>query len=90
MHSLQFLGIIAIILIVIGLSWFTHFRPLLQMKKWNFDWYRAEFPALVGDRGVRCYKCNSSNIFTERLMQGIFMRAHICRQCGTKLYYSKE
>jgi hypothetical protein len=81
-------AVIVGILVICAL--YSHFGDIAKMKKWDFDWYRGEFPKLVSNRGVQCYKCNGSNIGTERLMGQTYMRAHICRQCGTKLYYSNE
>ena len=82
-----FLGILT--LVALGIAWKA--RRYFQMRKWNLAWYRAEFPHLVGKDGrVTCYSCGSSNIGTERLMEGMYMRRHLCRQCGTTLYYSPE
>lgn len=75
---------------IIALSWFWHYRRIAKLRRFNYDWYRGEFPDLVTARGVRCYRCNSSNIGTELLKQQTFLRAHVCRQCGTRLYYSQE
>lgn len=63
---------------------------LRKLRRQNFDWYRSNFPALFAKGKVICHRCNSSNIGTERLMQGTYLRAHVCRNCGTNLYYSKE
>lgn len=63
---------------------------IAKLKKWDFNWYRSEFPHLVKNGSVTCYKCNGHNIGTERLLNQTFLRGHVCRQCGTTLYYSQE
>lgn len=82
-------GALLVIALVAMMVW--RFLRILKMRKWNLAWYRREFPNLVGRDGrVTCYACNSSNVGTERLMEGMYMRRHLCRQCGTTLYYSPE
>ena len=66
------------------------FLRVQKLKRQNYDWYVAQNPKLVSGGRVRCLKCDSSNIGTERLMNRTFLRVHVCRQCGTALYYSKE
>ena len=61
-----------------------------ELKGWNFEWYQEQYPANVVDNKVTCRKCGSGNIGTERMMDKSYMRAHICRTCGTKLYFSPE
>lgn len=56
----------------------------------NYDWYKRQHPQLVRDGRVKCHKCGSGHLGTERLMNRSYLRAHICRQCGTTLYYSRE
>ena len=88
--ELAIIVIIGIGVIQVLYSRFVENAKISKMKKWDFEWYRKEFPKLVSNRGVQCYKCNSFNIGTERLMEQTYMRAHLCKQCGSKLYYSKE
>lgn len=61
-----------------------------RLKAKSYDWYKAQYPQLVTGGRVRCFKCDGANVGTERMMNRMFLRAHICRQCGTVLYYSKE
>jgi len=63
---------------------------LAKKRRWNYQWYAGEFPQLVKNGRVTCYRCGSTNLGVERLMNRTFLRAHICRQCGTTLYYSSE
>lgn len=63
---------------------------LAKRARWNYQWYASEFPDLVKNGRVICYKCSASNIGIERLMRHTYLRAHVCRQCGTTLYYSSE
>ena len=70
-----------------GISWYLAVR---RMKRYNYQWYKAEFPGLVSDKSVKCYQCGSTSIGTERVMQRTYMRTHFCRSCGTKLYFTPE
>lgn len=81
---------ICLIPILIGYVVYDHFKSISNMKKFNFDWYRRQFPEFVSNRGVKCYKCKSPKVGTERVMNRTYMRSHICRQCGTTLYYTPE
>jgi len=82
---------IALVVIVFSAMIVWRFLRIMKMRKWNLAWYRGEFPSLVARDGrVTCYSCNSSNIGTERLMEGMYMRRHFCRHCGITLYYSPE
>lgn len=74
--------------IVVGLIYYQ--MQLAKRRNWNFEWYAKEFPELVLNGRVTCYRCRASSIGTERLMQHTFLRAHVCRHCGTTLYYSSE
>ena len=75
-----------------GVIWqvVSHFRKIFQMKRWNYEWYRGEFPQLARNGRVSCYKCAGSDVGTERFMNHTYMRSHVCRTCGTTLYYSPE
>lgn len=66
------------------------FIRMAKRKRQNFDWYKAKYPNLVSPGRVQCYHCDSTNIGTERLMNRTFLRGHVCRSCGTNLYYSPE
>ena len=66
------------------------FLRVQMLKRENYDWYKAQYPALVANGHVKCHKCESSNVSTERMMKRTYLRAHVCRQCGTSLYYSVE
>ncbi|WP_298925209.1 hypothetical protein [uncultured Ramlibacter sp.] len=61
-----------------------------KKRKQDFAWYKAENPSLVTNGRVQCNSCGGSTIVTERLLNGTYLRAHICRTCGTTLYYSPE
>jgi len=63
---------------------------LAKKRRWNYQWYAGEFPNLVKNGRVACYRCQSTNLGVERLLNKTYLRAHICRQCGTTLYYSSE
>lgn len=83
---------LAFLFIFIVLTFFAIRRHLeaRKMKNWNFDWYVKEFPNLHKGGRVSCYKCKSPSIGVERMMNQTYMRRHVCRQCGTTLYYSSE
>lgn len=56
-------------------------------SQWNYRWYVGEFPELCRDGVVRCYQCHSSKLAIH-LSESLGLRAHVCVQCGTRLYYS--
>lgn len=82
--------LIPIVVILIIAFWVRHFYKVWQMKRWDYEWYRREFPKLVHNGRVSCYRCNSTDLRVERLMNHTYMRTHHCGQCGTTLYYSRE
>lgn len=59
-------------------------------KKFDFNWYRSEFPNLITNQGVKCYKCGSERMVVKKLMEHSYTKAHCCGRCGQRLYYSKE
>jgi len=63
---------------------------LSNLRRFDFNWYREQFPNLVTRDQVICYKCHSADIGVERKFQQTHARSHICRRCGTTLYYSQE
>ena len=69
---------------------FLIYRHNARKASKNFDWYRRQYPHCVRDGCVKCNKCGSGHMGTERLMNHSYLRGHICRQCGTTLYYSRE
>lgn len=84
-------AIVFSVAIVLGLAfWARRELHLRKLRSQNFDWYRGEFPSLVANGRVTCYRCKGTSVGTERLMHNTFLRAHICRNCGTTLYYSRE
>jgi hypothetical protein len=89
----DFLGIVGIACVIgVGVVWqvVSHFRRIFRMRRWNYEWYRREFPELARYGRVACYECGGSDVGTERVMEHTYMRGHICRTCGTTLYYSSE
>lgn len=76
-----------LLFVYVGIS---NYKNAKQMKEFDFDWYRQEFPELARNGKVTCYKCKSEKVSTERLMQRTFMRRHVCESCGTTLFYSPE
>ena len=69
---------------------FLIYRHNARKASKNFDWYKRQHPHCVRDGRVKCNKCGSGHMGTERLMNHSYLRGHICRQCGTTLYYSRE
>ncbi len=69
---------------------FLIYRHNARKASKNFDWYKRQHPQCVRDGRVKCHKCGSGHMGTERLMNHSYLRGHICRQCGTTLYYSRE
>jgi hypothetical protein len=64
---------------------------IFKKKRMNFAWYCMTHPTQVGRDGrASCFQCNGRSVATERLMGRTFLRRHICRTCGTTLYYSPE
>lgn len=63
----------------------------VQVKLFNFGWYKRAFPAMVLQGGrIRCRHCSGTHITVRNLMNRTFGRAHVCNQCGETLYYSPE
>lgn len=60
------------------------------LRSQNFEWYRAQFPDLVKNGKVKCYRCAGESIHIEKLLHQTQLRMHTCRTCGTTLYYSSE
>lgn len=65
-------------------------KHVAKLKTQNFDWYREQFPNLVKGSRVSCYRCEGAGISVERMMNQTYLRRHVCRTCGTALYYSPE
>lgn len=65
-------------------------RGLINFRRFDFNWYRREFPHLVQHGQVTCYSCGSNDMGIERKLQQTYVRSHVCRRCGTTLYYSRE
>lgn len=65
-------------------------REQKRMREQNLAWYRAEHPTRVTKDAVSCRECGSTNVGTERVLERTYMRRHLCRNCGTTLYYSPE
>ena len=61
-----------------------------ELRSQDFVWYKNQFPTHVNGTKVSCKSCHSTNIGTERLMHKSYLRAHLCRTCGTTLYHSPE
>lgn len=91
METYLAVGLLVVATVVLG-TWIatTYIRRWNNFRRYDFDWYGAEFPKLVTKDQVICYKCNSADIGVERQFQQTYMRSHVCRRCGTTLYYSKE
>jgi len=90
MDTLLFLALFGGIFAVIIGTTIHQRRQLAKKRSWNYQWYSNEFPQLVKNGRVTCYQCGGSSVGVERLMNQTYLRAHICRQCGTTLYYSSE
>lgn len=90
MHGYLMVGGAVLVVIMLVAIVVTNSRRQAKMRSWNFDWYKKEFPNLIKGGRVACYKCNGTDIGIERLMNHMYMRRHVCRTCGTALYYSPE
>lgn len=86
---MEILAVIAAVGVIIAGVIYQQMQ-LAKKRRWNYQWYAGEFPNLVRNGRVACYRCQSTNLGVERLMHQTYLRAHICRQCGTTLYYSSE
>lgn len=80
-------------LFVVGLSllwWLLRYSRLHSLP--TFDDYKRRYPQHVSPKGgVRCFKCNSSNVYLWWFFgpgAGGGPKKHICRGCGTDLYRS--
>lgn len=79
-----------IVIAILAVAAVYHFTKIGKMKSNNFNLYRENNPNHVNGGKVTCNSCGGANIGTERVMKNTYMRAHICRSCGTTLYYSPE
>lgn len=75
--------------IVIGGIVFHHLKIAAKRAE-NYEWYLNEHPAALRNGRVHCHKCDCSRLSVQRLMNKTYLRAHVCTQCGTTLYHSKE
>lgn len=60
----------------------------------DFFAYKAKYPNLVKGGKVYCMNCGSYSIAMLRERQGSLffdgIMVHTCRNCGTRLYFSKN
>jgi len=82
--------LIFLVLALVALSAVWRYLKFRKLRQQDHDWYKKAFPQSVAHGRVKCFRCNGSSIGTERLMQRTYLRRHVCRQCGTTLYYSPE
>lgn len=85
---LPIFGLWVFVAIIRGIR--KNLRMLKQMREQDLNWYRSEHPDHVRDGKVKCHQCAGTNIGTELVKNNTFMRRHMCRTCGTALYYSPE
>lgn len=84
-------GIVLTIPLTIVLSMRLAGRAARIRKDHNYAWYRTTFPEHAHASGrVSCRHCGGSSVQARNLMNRTFMRAHVCAQCGTTLYFSAE
>lgn len=63
---------------------------LARKRSQNYEWYLNEHPGAFRNGRVHCHACDNSRLSVQRLMNKTYLRAHVCTQCGTTLYHSKE
>lgn len=77
--------------LIILLGWIWTLRLYTKLRALpTFDEYRRRYPQSVSG-GVRCNKCNGSNIYLWWFFgpsYGVGPKKHICRACGSDLYRS--
>lgn len=84
------------ILLVIGVTlwmvrqlvrWIAHWR-----RPYSYHRYVADHPECVTGHSVRCHICGGVSLYITRVgYTPLSIRnAHICRRCGTILYYSRS
>lgn len=84
-------GIVLMILLIFILAVRQSGRTARIRKAHDYLWYRKTFPEHAHANGrVTCRHCGGSSVQPRNLMNRSFMRAHVCTQCGTTLYFSAE
>ena len=87
---MSFSVVFPLIVGALALFWLIRYTQLRSLP--TFEDYRRRYPQFVSLKGgVRCFKCNSSNVYLWWFYgpgAGWGPKKHICRGCGTDLYRS--
>lgn len=65
-------------------------RDLARRRREDFGWYKREHPNHFRAGRVHCFNCDGTRLSVRHLMNRTYLRAHVCTQCGTTLYHSRE
>jgi len=83
-----------LVLIVVGYGVYRYAKWQNDITGKDFEAYKTNHPDLVKNGKVICLDCGGSSIYLIRerkpsfLLSGIMI--HTCRNCGRKLYLSKN
>lgn len=66
------------------------YRRVNDFQKMTYDAYKAKHPEAMRGSRPTCFKCKGDRVFVRNIMQHTYHRAHVCGDCGTTLYYSRE
>ncbi len=87
-----FIYVIVVVVSLVKLT--TMIKREIRGRKWdlekNFDWYKSQYPKLVGDSSIECYSCSGKNVHLRDMGKSskVTMNSHICAICGEELYRS--
>lgn len=83
--------IFGLIATTLSIRSFRLLRGLQDKRKKDYAWYRKQYPEFAqAGGGTRCRECHSHRIHVRALLQQTRLREHLCGDCGTALFYSKE
>jgi len=86
------LVIIIVVFVVFGVvaAIIQQYQRLQKLREQDYQWYRERYPEAIKGSRVTCNSCGSDRITVRGLMQHTYLREHVCTQCGSALYYSRE
>ncbi|CAN7781958.1 hypothetical protein LJR175_008181 [Variovorax sp. LjRoot175] len=83
--------IVPLVMLALLVAWIISDRLKLRKERGrDYQWYLGEHPGALKNGRVHCHNCGSPRLSVQRLMNRTFLRSHVCGQCGTTLYHSKE
>lgn len=84
--------ILPFVLFLIAFLGIAIYRYLSRRQKlaMNFYWYAEKYPHCYRNKRVSCVHCGCDRVHVRNMMNGWYLREHVCTQCGETLYWSPE